>query len=481
RVLMLDRNQHPRFAIGESSTPLADLLMERMAEQFCIPELMKLSRWGIWKRELPKVTCGKKRGFSYFQHQAGLEFTDTSNHERSLLVAASVNDEVSDTHWLRSETDQWLFDLARQYGTGFQLVERIEKAQELDDGWRLTFRCDGEARSITAGCVVDASGAGGVLPSLLGLQSCTSQMRTNSSALFGHFANVLPMSSVLDRQGQRGELLPDPFNCDDAAQHHLIDEGWVWMLRFDHGLTSVGAVMDRSVEGSVHTMLPCEAWGQLISKYPTFAALMGNAELVAPTKDNETQLGSIQRVSRCYERAGGRNWFLLPSTAGIVDPLHSTGIAHSLVGVQRVVNMLLGQQGLEPHEQMPHAEFYSRSVVQEVLWIDRIVACAYRAKKLSFEWFYAACCLYFLPAIENERALYEENQIRHGFLSCGGSFYDQLLAWFECKTEELECSAHETRIQDAVEQFRRKIESRNVAGLLDPSNRNRVARSTAPK
>ncbi|MEM8736169.1 MAG: NAD(P)-binding protein, partial [Planctomycetota bacterium] len=67
RVLMLDRNQHPRFAIGESSTPLADLLIERMAEQFCLPELQKLSRWGIWKRELPQVSCGKKRGFSYFE------------------------------------------------------------------------------------------------------------------------------------------------------------------------------------------------------------------------------------------------------------------------------------------------------------------------------------------------------------------------------------------------------------------------------
>ncbi|MEY4567785.1 MAG: hypothetical protein RLY14_2755, partial [Planctomycetota bacterium] len=28
RVLLLDRNKHPRFAIGESSTPVADYLVE---------------------------------------------------------------------------------------------------------------------------------------------------------------------------------------------------------------------------------------------------------------------------------------------------------------------------------------------------------------------------------------------------------------------------------------------------------------------
>ncbi len=32
----------------------------------------------------------------------------------------------------------------------------------------------------------------------------------------------------------------DTFDGDDAAQHHVLADGWMWMLRFDCGITSVG-------------------------------------------------------------------------------------------------------------------------------------------------------------------------------------------------------------------------------------------------
>ncbi|MFN3191121.1 MAG: NAD(P)/FAD-dependent oxidoreductase [Aureliella sp.] len=480
RVIMFDRKLHPRFAIGESSTPLADLLLERMAGEFGLPELRSLSRWGIWKRELPQVRCGKKRGFSYFQHQRGCGFEDSIRHDRSLLVAASVNDEVSDTHWLRSDTDAWLFQLACEHGVDFCKVDGIEDVKEQDHGWECKIRVGDSSRIFEMDFMVDASGSAAVLPTMLRLNPITDQMRTNNRVVYGHFDRVQPMSSILAGQPYL-KTNQDPFDCDDAAQHHLIDEGWFWMLRFDHGITSVGAVLDRDMDCSCRGLTAEKTWERLLEDYPTLSALMSNANLVAPLGGQGAQLAEIDRVSRCYPKAGGKSWFLLPSTAGIVDPLHSTGIAHALIGVQRIAKMLLGEGRSCSASEISAGTSYSRSTVAEVLWIDRIVACAYQAKRLSFDWFYAACCLYFLPAIETERLLHEENQIRDGFLCECDAFYQELVMWFETKTIELKSSKTDADIEAAVEEFRKRIETRNVAGLLEPGTNNRIARSVAPK
>src|SRR5215813_12716556 len=69
-VVLLERGRHPRFAIGESSTPLANLLLEELADRYDLPRLRPLSKWGTWQRTYPHVACGKKRGFSFFVHGA---------------------------------------------------------------------------------------------------------------------------------------------------------------------------------------------------------------------------------------------------------------------------------------------------------------------------------------------------------------------------------------------------------------------------
>jgi len=109
RVLVIDRGRHPRFAIGESSTPAADLILADLARRHRLPELAPLARWGSWQAAYPHLGCGKKRGFSYFHHRPGEPFRDTLHHASSLLVAASATDAGSDTHWLRADVDLFLF------------------------------------------------------------------------------------------------------------------------------------------------------------------------------------------------------------------------------------------------------------------------------------------------------------------------------------------------------------------------------------
>ena len=62
RVALLERGRHPRFAIGESTTPLTNLLIEELAARYELPHIASFSKWGPWQREHADVACGLKRG-----------------------------------------------------------------------------------------------------------------------------------------------------------------------------------------------------------------------------------------------------------------------------------------------------------------------------------------------------------------------------------------------------------------------------------
>ena len=108
RPILIDRGSHPRFAIGESSTPVTNLVLEDLARRYDLPRIAPLANYVRWKRTYPEIVCGLKRGFSYFHHEFDRDFRPNADHSNELLVAASVSVDDADTHWLRSDFDQFL-------------------------------------------------------------------------------------------------------------------------------------------------------------------------------------------------------------------------------------------------------------------------------------------------------------------------------------------------------------------------------------
>ncbi|HZF13760.1 MAG TPA: FAD-dependent oxidoreductase [Thermoanaerobaculia bacterium] len=88
-VTLLDRGRHPRFALGESSTPLAALSLERLAARYDLPDLSDLAAYGRWRRRLPELRRGLKRGFTFYAHRPGGPYTNGPNNDHRLLVAAA--------------------------------------------------------------------------------------------------------------------------------------------------------------------------------------------------------------------------------------------------------------------------------------------------------------------------------------------------------------------------------------------------------
>src|SRR6476620_11205176 len=96
--VLIDRQSHPRFAIGESSTPIADMALRDIARKYDLPRFTPLSKYGTWMAAYPHIMRGLKRGFSYFDHEPHEPFVPSSNHDNELLVAASTDDATTDTH-----------------------------------------------------------------------------------------------------------------------------------------------------------------------------------------------------------------------------------------------------------------------------------------------------------------------------------------------------------------------------------------------
>jgi len=102
----------------------------------------------------------------------------------------------------------------------------------------------GAPEVIPAEFVVDASGPGGFMAQQLAIPSALHRMHTHAGLLFSHFEGVRLFGDVVPG------LPAGPYPDDWAAVHHIIDEGWMYSLRFDHGVTSAGFLLKDRDPGS---------------------------------------------------------------------------------------------------------------------------------------------------------------------------------------------------------------------------------------
>lgn len=470
RVLVLDTARHPRFAVGESSTPAADLLLADLAHRHRLDDILPLARFGSWRRTYPGIGCGKKRGFSYFHHRPHEPFDDTADHAASLLVAASSSDEESDTHWLRADVDAFLFDRAAAAGADcHQGCRDLDLAHDRT-GWSIRFRDEsGRLRTASAPRLVDGSGSGAALATRLALEPGP-PLETVTGSVFGHFRGVASWDALQRRAGNASTI--HPFPSDDAAQHHVCGAGWMWMLRFTGDLCSVGIVQPAAVLAAAADAGPDAAWRTLVADYPGLVELLAGSRPVRP-------LVVVPRLSRIWSEAAGDDWALLPTTAGFVDPLHSSGIAHGLSGVHRLADLLLAER----HD--PAAwRAYGRQVLDEIRWIDATVSSCYRALP-DFELFCWACNHYFIAAHAFETAWTGGTPLAEiGFLAANDRPLRDAVAASAAALATLTATG---RAADPIARHDWQMRTRdalaawNQAGLMDPAAGNRYARTAVAK
>src|SRR5206468_3517576 len=163
-VILVERGRHPRFAIGESSTPLANLLLEELALRYDLPRLLPLAKWGSWQKTYPQTACGLKRGFTFYQHEFEKPFLNDSERRNQLLVAASPRDEIADTQWYRADFDHFLVREAQALGVVYLDQTKLETAALNSTSAALEGERGGKRVSVRARFMVEARGPRAFLP-----------------------------------------------------------------------------------------------------------------------------------------------------------------------------------------------------------------------------------------------------------------------------------------------------------------------------
>lgn len=468
-VVLLERGAHPRFAIGESTTPLANLSLERLGVRYGLPDCYRLAAHGRWLSHYPELRRGLKRGFTYYRHHPGERHDAASLAAERLLVAASPEDALADTHWLRADVDHHFVREAVAAGVDYRDRLDLARAVEHPDGIRLSGTRDGAPLELDAGFVIDASGPDGFLARQFGIPSALDTTITRSSLVFGHFEGVRLMRDVVP--GMPGGPYPD----DWAAVHHVIDEGWMYSLRFDDGVTSAGFLVTPRGLATLSNAQRADAtstWNALLARYPVVASAFAGAAPVRP-------VASVPQVQHRLARAAGSRWALMPHAFAFVDPLFSTGIAWGLRAVERLA---LAFEEAAGDERVPVAAAlhrYDAMLAAEADQADRLVAGSYEAMA-HFDLFAAHAMLYFAAvsfAEVRQRVAPGEGAAWSGFLGVGDPVFEVAFGEALTRLRAITDGRGAVGSAEARAAFEawvaRTIAPRNIAGLADRSRENR--------
>ncbi|MBI5757657.1 MAG: hypothetical protein HZA46_03970 [Planctomycetales bacterium] len=486
RPVLIEKSRHPRFALGESSTPVANIVWQDLCRRYDLPRLLPLGEFGSWQRTYPELPCGLKRGFSYFQHQVGQPFVPRADHANELLVAASASSDDADTHWLRADFDHLLIREVQAAGIAYvdetEVVRVVGGRWTVDGGrnssllhspstvhrsptWQIDATRHGEPVRVTAEFIIDASGEGQVLAKQLGIATSPDELRTNSRAVYGHFTGVKRWRDWMCEHG--GVVKDHPYDCDDAALHHVFDGGWMWVLPFNNGVTSAGFMLDAERFPLEQSLSAADEWQAWLRQFPSIAWQFADAKLTSVC-------GGIRRTGRLQRRAtqvADSNWAMLPLTVYSLDALHSTGNAHTLVSIERLVRAL---ELDDPDERTAALSRYASAIHNELSLLDQHVHGGYQSFA-RFDLFASFAMFYFAAATVSE------DRRRRGLAQPS----DQFLLANDLRFRSLVDQHHRELCRlagggspsdDDVRRFQESVASGltpyNIAGLCDPAKRN---------
>ena len=447
-----------------------------LCDRYDLPRLKPLARYGSWLRTCPELRCGPKRGFSYFHHRAGEPFAPDALHANELLVTASAADDVSDTNWYRADVDA--FFAAEAVAAGALLLDEAQiTAIERPDDWTIKGDRHGEPFELRARFLIDSSGLAAVLPRRLGLRDRSQPMETASRCVFTHVTGLRRWRNLL--AGIGGAVEDHPFDCDAAALHHIFDGGWMWVLPFDGGITSVGLTLDARRFPREERVSPADEWAQWINRHPSVQAQFEPARIAAPFSG----FVGTERIQRLWDvplDCAGQGWALLPGTHGVVDAFFSTGIAHSMIGVERIAAAFEVHDDQERFRTMLSAHAFRTA--RELQLIDRLVAASHATFGRHPDLLGAVTMLYFAAATTWEQRR-SRGQMDQGFLLADDPAYGEAVDRVAGELRALLADAGDApeRRAQFVAGVSQQIAPYNTAGLCDPSVHNMYRYTAADK
>ena len=286
KVVLLEKEHHPRFHIGESLLPANLPLFEKLgvADQV---KAIGMQKWGA--EFVSPWHASKTQTF---------QFGDA--WDKSMPFAYQVR---------RSEFDEILIRNASK--SGAQVVEgcKVRDVAFAPDHTGAVVHAqheDGRSLEWHARFVVDASGR----ETLLGRQFDVKRRnpKHNSSALYAHFTGA---------QRHSGQ-------AEGNISLFWFDHGWFWLIPLADGATSVGAVVWPRYLKS-RTKPVSEFFLDTIALCPALAA-----RLAAATLSSEVE--ATGNFSYSCDVTHGPNYLLIGDAFAFIDPIFSSGVMLAMQG-----------------------------------------------------------------------------------------------------------------------------------------------------
>src|SRR5205814_3208279 len=121
----------------------------------------------------------------------------------------------------------------------------------------------------------------GFLHRALGLPEASFEKFPRTQALYAHFTGVKRWEDLGGVSQKRPGGAP-PYPVDDAAVHHIFDGGWIWVLRFNNGVTSAGVAATAKLAKKLRLEEGAPAWERLLMQLPTVREQFARAKARIP-------------------------------------------------------------------------------------------------------------------------------------------------------------------------------------------------------
>jgi len=291
RVLLLEKDHHPRFHIGESLLPANLPIFERLGVADAVRAL------GVYKGGADFPT--RDGGYQTFRFSRALG--DTPPHAYQVR---------------RSDFDAMLLRHARENGVDAREGVRVARVEAGGIGRVVAEAAgaDGNTFQVRAKYLVDASGR----DTLLGNAFKLKQRNTahQSAALFAHYEGV--------------EMRPG----DDAGNISIyrFDHGWCWFIPLPGGIMSVGCVC-RPEYLKQRRGRTAEFLDATLALMPGAQARLANARRVS-------EVHVAGNYSYMCDRMSGPGWILVGDAWAFVDPVFSSGVYLAMHGAEQAAAMI---------------------------------------------------------------------------------------------------------------------------------------------
>ncbi|MGH8050065.1 MAG: NAD(P)/FAD-dependent oxidoreductase [Arenimonas sp.] len=279
QVLIIEKEQFPRFSIGESLLPQSMEYIEAAGMLQAVVE-------------------------AGFQYKNGAAFARGDRHT-SFDFRKKFSEGWGTTYQVqRADFDKVLADCAEKAGAEVRYRHEVTAIDVESEKPSVTVKSpDGEIYQVQAQFLLDASGFGRILPRLLKLEK-PSNFPTRG-AIFTHVQDNMPLGSF-----DRNKILVTvhPEHCDV----------WYWTIPFSNGRVSLGVVA-RTEFLSQYEGTETERLQAIVAEAPGLSSLLKNAVWDTPARQ-------IIGYSANVDSLWGKNYALLGNAGEFLDPVFSSGV-----------------------------------------------------------------------------------------------------------------------------------------------------------